>query len=182
MRSLPRIEFGNPILRQTARQLSEVEILTPKVQALIKNMRHTLLSKKLGVGLAAPQVGEGIALSVVAIRPTDHRPTVTPFDLIIINPKISKTYGQKSSKWEGCLSAGASGLFAQVPRHKKIECEYLDENGKHHQRIFEGLAAQVIQHEVDHLNGILFMDHVVEPETYMTMKEYKKRIAAKRKS
>lgn len=180
MRSLPRIEFGNPILRRTARLLQATEISTPKVQALIKNMRHTLLTKKLGVGLAAPQVGEEVAVSVIAIRPTDHRPNVTPFDLVIINPVVTKTYGQKTPKWEGCLSAGSSGLFAKVPRYTKVQCAYLDENGKPHQRIFEGLAAQVIQHEVDHLRGVLFMDHVTDTSTYMTMKEYKKRIVAKR--
>jgi peptide deformylase len=79
--------------------------------------------------------------------------------------------------WEGCLSAGSSGLFAKVLRYEKIEAQYLDEQGMQHTETLEGLPAQVFQHEVDHLNGILFMDHVTDPTTYMTLKEYRKQIS-----
>lgn len=181
MKVLTRIEFGDPILREKARQLKPAEIGSTKIQTLIENMRHTLLAKKLGVGLAAPQVDEEIALSVIAIRPTKHRPKVEPYDLVLINPKITKTFGYRKQIWEGCLSAGASGLFAKVPRYKKIEVSFLNEKGKNVTKQFDGLRAQVIQHEVDHLNGILLMDHVKDTSTYMTLKEYKRRIVAKRK-
>ncbi len=84
-------------------------------------MQSTLKTFKLGVGLAAPQVGEGLALSVIVIQPTKHRPEVEPFELVIINPKIIETIGRKKQLWEGCISSGAgkAGLFAQVPRYKK---------------------------------------------------------------
>lgn len=182
MKVLPRTEFGDPILRKVASRLTPEEIASDKIQTLIKDIRHTLVTKKFGVGLAAPQVGESLALSVIAIRPVKHRPNVEPFDLVIISPKIIKTFGTPKDKWEGCLSAGASGLFGKVGRYKKIEIKFLDEAGKEHVRQFEGLQAQVIQHETDHLNGILFVDHVTDPKTYMTLKEYKKQVVSKRKN
>jgi peptide deformylase len=131
----------------------------------------------LGVGLAAPQVGQNIALAIIEIQPTEHRPDVDPFDLVIINPEITETYGYRQQLWEGCISAGSNGkadLFAKVPRYKKVKLRYLDEKGKQHEKIFEGLPAQVVQHEVDHLNGILFVDRVKDTSTYMTYSEYKK--------
>lgn len=172
-------EFGNSVLRETARRLTIEEIKSQKIQQLIKNIRHTLTEQKLGVGLAAPQVGEGLAISVIAILPTRHRPEVELFEQVIINPKITKTFGNRTQLWEGCISAGKSGLFAKTPRYKKVEAEFLDEHGKKHKKIFEGLPAHVVQHETDHLNGILFMDHVKDTSTYMTMKEYKKQVRDK---
>lgn len=178
---LKRTEFGNPVLRQQARVLSVAEITAEAVQDLIQNMRFTLTSLKLGVGLAAPQVGEGIALSVIAIRPTPHRPGVKEFDLVIINPEITETFGRKSQMWEACVSGGAgkAALFAKVPRYKKIKLTYVDEYGLSHHDVFEGLPAHVVQHEVDHLNGILFVDKVKDTKTYMTYGEY---IKAKKKN
>ncbi len=179
---MDRTEFGESVLREVATGLSKQQILSNKIQNLIKNMQHTLVSQKLGIGLAAPQVGESAALSVIAIRPTAHRRQVEPFDLVIINPEITQQYGRKQQMWEGCLSAGKSGLFARVPRYKKVELKYHDEHGKMYKKVFEGLPAQVIQHEVDHLNGILFVDRVIDTKTYMTLKQYKKQIVSKRKS
>lgn len=181
MRVLARTEFGNPVLGTAARKLTKRQIVSPKIQALIKNMRHTLISQKLGIGLAAPQVGEGVALSVIAIRPSAHRQNVEVFDLVIINPMISQHFGRRQQMWEGCLSAGRGGLFAKVPRYKKIELSYYDENGKKQTKILQGLPAQVAQHEVDHLNGVLFVERVKDPKTYMTLKEYRKQVVNKRK-
>ncbi|HSX43871.1 MAG TPA: peptide deformylase [Candidatus Saccharimonadales bacterium] len=182
MNVLAKTEFGNPILREVAKKLTKQQIVSPKVQSLIKDMRHTLITQKLGIGLAAPQIGQSLALSTIAIRPTAHRKKVEPFDIVIINPEISQHFAYRKSMWEGCLSGGKSGLFAKVPRYKKIELVYHDEYGKRHTRIFEGLEAQVIQHEVDHLNGVLFVDRVKDPKTYMTLKEYKKRVVTKKNS
>lgn len=176
MRVLTITEFGAQILRQKSRQLSLAEIKSQKIQGLIKDIKYTLTEQKLGVGLAAPQVGELLAISVIAVRPTKHRPEVEPLEVVIINPAIVKTFGNRRQVWEGCISAGKSGLFAKTPRYKKVEVRYLDERGKKHQRIFEGLPAQIMQHEIDHLDGRLFMDHVTDTSTYMTTKEYKKMV------
>ena len=178
---LARTEFGNPILRRQAEKLSQFEIKTAKIQHLISAMKSTLTELKLGVGLAAPQVGEAIALSAIVIQPTKHRPEVKPFELVIINPEITQTFGRKKQLWEGCISAGQgkAGLFAKVPRYTKVKLKFLDENGVRHNKIFSGLPAQVIQHEVDHLNGILFVDRVKDTKTYVTYREYMKYVAQK---
>ncbi len=180
MKLLAATEFGNPLLRKKARKLSISEIKSANIQNLIKNMRYTLMSKKMGVGIAAPQVGKSISLAVIAIHPTAHRPKVKAFDQVIINPKIQAKSSLKP-RWEGCLSAGKIPLFAKVPRFTKITLKYLDENGLEQTKPFRGLPAQVIQHEIDHLNGVLFVDRVKDTKTYMTLAEYKKRVVANRK-
>jgi len=176
MKELPIIEFGNPLLRQVARHMSSDEIKSEKTKSLVKRMKFTLTNRKRGVGLAAPQIGKDMALAVVLIRPTKHRPKVEPLELTLINPEIVNRYSRRKQMWEGCLSGGPSPLFAKVPRYTKLEVKYTDETGVECRQEFSGLSAQVIQHEVDHLNGILFVDHVKDPKTFMTLKEYKKRI------
>ena len=177
---ITRTQFGNPVLRQKAKELSAEEILSDRIQMLINNMRHTLKERKYGIALAAPQVGHNICLSVIRIRPTRTRPNLPKAkwaDLVIINPKITKTYGIKVPEWEGCISLAE--VFAKVPRYKKIDLEYLDETGQQQTKTFEGLLAQVIQHEVNHLDGILFVDMVKDTSTYMSGSEYRKRIVNK---
>lgn len=174
MQTLEKTEFGNPILRKIASQLSTEEIKSEKIQTLIEDMHYTLTHKKFGVGLAAPQIGESIALIVIDVQPTDYRPNLEPFSATLINPKIVKTFGVKTPMYEGCLSSGAEPLMAKVPRYKKIEVQYLDENAEQQTRIFEGMSAHVAQHEIDHINGILFVDKVEDPKTYISFNEYKK--------
>ncbi len=184
MKVLKRTQFGDPILRQKATPIAIEHICSAKIQSLIANMRHTLLQKKLGIGLAAPQVGQSVSLAVICVRPSAHRPKARLFDLVCINPTITSFAGQKKAMWEGCISSGLNGtasLFGKVPRFTQITLRYHDEVGKLHQQIFKGLPAHVIQHEVDHLNGILFVDKVEDPKTYMTYAEYKKRITKKPK-
>lgn len=176
---LRRVQFGDPLLRLVARQLPTVEITSTKTKQLVAEMQATLRTKKLGVGLAAPQIGESIALAIILIQPTEHRPDVEPFELAVINPKITETFGYRKQLWEGCISAGSSGkadLFAKVPRYKKVRVKFYDQHGKLHEQIFEDLQAHVVQHEVDHLNGVLFVDKVKDTTSYMTYSEYKKQI------
>lgn len=180
-KTLPITEMGNALLRQKARQLSKAEIKADSIQNLILNMQTTLAKKQFGVALAAPQVGESVALTVVNVQPTEHRPKVESFELAACNPRITKTFGKRVAMWEGCISVGKSSIFAQVPRYQKVEVEFLDTAGNMRLQLFEGLQAQIMQHEIDHLNGKLFVDHVTDTTTYMTLKEYKKQVVAKRK-
>lgn len=183
VKALQTTQFGNPILRQKAKTVTHKEITSSHVKQLISEMRQTLKSRKLGVGLAAPQVGKNIALAVIRIRPTSFRPKVNNFDQVLINPEIIQTIGRKSQLWEGCISSGVdkAGLFAKVPRYKSIKVKFYDETGHQQEETYEDLPAHVIQHEVDHLNGVLFVDHVKDTSTYMTFAEYKKRIVRKHK-
>ncbi len=175
---LRRTVFGNPILRQVTRRLTREEILSDEIQALIANMRYTVERKSYGVGLAAPQVGVPVALSVVGIKPTPNRPNLERLETVLINPEIVQTYGRRQGMWEGCISCGTASdtLYAKVPRFKKIKLRWLDEHAQQHEKILGGFVAHVAQHETDHLNGVLFVDRVRDSRTYMMASEYRKRI------
>jgi len=176
MKRLRITQFGNPLLREQSKIVPADKILTPQVQDLISSMRILLKDKKLGIGLAGPQVGSSLNLAVIELRRTPLHPEIDMLSLVIINPKITKIFGRKYQMWEGCISSGTgkAGLYAKVPRYKKIELEYLDENAVKQSKVFSDLAAHVIQHEVDHLNGILFVDKVKDSKTFMSYSEYKK--------
>jgi peptide deformylase len=179
---LRKTEFGNPILRTKAQQLSVNEIKSDEIRQLIADIKHTLQEKKYGIGLAAPQVGKSVALSIIHIRPTKTRPKLPKSewaDLVIINPVITNKSGGVKDYWEGCISL--TDVFAKVPRYRKITVKYLDEEAVGQEKEFSGLLAHVIQHETDHLNGELFVDKVKDPTTYMSAAEYRERIVKKEK-
>lgn len=176
MKILRKTNFGNPVLRQVARRLTADEIQSDEIQSLIDNMMYTVERKRYGVGLAAPQIGRSVAVSVVAIKATPSRPHLTAEDVVIINPEIVRTYGRRSAMWEGCISFGSGKDFpyAQAMRYAKVRVSYLDRWVTSHERDVTGLLAHVMQHEVDHLNGVLFVDHVKDTKTYTMVSEYKK--------
>lgn len=178
---LTATRFGNPALRQVAKRLTADEVLSNKIQTLIKDITHTVRERSYGVGLAAPQVGVSVALSVIGIKPTPNRPDLKVFETVIINPEVAETYGQPKPAWEGCISCGTNDdtLFAQLLRYERIKLRWLDEKALQHEEILEGFIAQVAQHETDHLNGVLFVDHVTDPKTFMMADEYRKRILGK---
>ena len=182
MNILKRAQFGNPVLRQKTKELTAKEIKSTKIQKLIKDMRYTLDKKKYGIGLAAPQVGESVALTIIGIKPTPSRPKLEPFNRVFINPNIIKSYGKKEAMWEGCISMGSSSspIFAQTMRYPKVRLRYLDDQAKPRTETFDGLKAHLLQHEIDHLRGILFVDRIKDTTTFMNLSEYKKRIAKKK--
>ena len=165
-------EFGETILRQRSRALTHAEIISKDTQQLVVDMRDLLLRYNAGVAIAAPQVGIDAQVVVVAVRPTEHRPQVENFDLVMINPEITETFGKRGQIWEGCLSTGGNGLFGKTLRYRKVKVKYYDEAGAVHTQTFDGLMAQIAQHEVDHLNGLLFVDRVKDSRTYVTKKQY----------
>lgn len=173
---LKRTLFGDPILRTPARRLSAEEIQSEQIQKLIAAMYEYLDSRpKFGVGIAAPQLDQAVAISVISLKPTPYRPDVKRKKLTIINPEIVKTYGRRAGMWEGCISfhAGSSDFpYAQTRRYKKVRLRYLDEQGNEQEADFDGLLGHVVQHETDHLNGILFVDRVRDTSTYMMKSEY----------
>src|SRR5579871_1733049 len=177
---LRRTQFGNPVLRAQTESLTIRAIKSPKIRQLIKNMRWTLKQKKYGIGLAANQVGESISLAIIEIQPTKLRKKIKKSErlsLVLINPRIIETKGKRTQMWEGCISFAE--IFAKVPRYKQIRLAYLDENGRKHKRLFKDLPAHVIQHEVDHLKGTLFVDRVKDSKSYITLAEYKKLLREK---
>lgn len=174
-RKLQIVQVGNPVLSKVSRRLSLEEVDTPEIKSLIGDIRFTNADAAYGVGLAAPQVGESVALSVIGIKPTPNRPNLEPFEQVIINPNYNGV-GEPVGMWKGCQSCGEAKLFAQAVRYAEIEAEWLDETGLQHAKRLGGFVAHVFQHETDHLNGILFFERVIDPKTYMSAEEYRKRI------
>ena len=167
--------IGNPILREKARELTAQEVLSSETQQLIEDMRYTIEKEKAGVGLAAPQVDVGVALSLIAIKPTPNRPDRERFESVIINPTY-EGLGRRTGMWEGCVSCGRGMLFGKALRYKKVSASWYDSDGQKHESILDGFIAHVFQHETDHLNGTLFVDRVRDTKTYMMETEYRKRI------
>lgn len=180
MNVLTLTRFGDPILREKTRELSVKEIKSEKIQQLIADIHYTNEQKKYGVGLAAPQVGVGVALSAIGIKPTPTRPHLQKFDAVIINPAY-EGIGRRTGMWEGCQSSGTGKdtLFARALRYKTIRASWYDEHAVFHEEELDGFVAHVFQHETDHLNGILFVDRVRDTKTYMLADEYRKFISQK---
>lgn len=181
MKILAVTRAGNPILREVMPHVPIKDIRTAAVQQLIKDISYTNETKKYGVGLAAPQVGERLALSVIGIKPTPNRPDREPFESVIINPSY-EGIGRRTGMWEGCQSFGKGNnlLFGKALRYKKIMATWHDEHGAVHTEELDGFVAHVFQHETDHLNGILFVDRVRDTKTFMLADEYRKRIVKKK--
>lgn len=145
-RTYPIITNPSPILRQISAKVTEKELESKETQALLLDMAKTMHEKD-GVGLAAPQIG--LNKRLIAVNTKDGA-------ICLINPEITKKSLLKEYGEEGCLSV--PGYFGQVKRHKKVICKYMDSDGKNKKITASGLLARVIQHEIDHLDGILFID------------------------
>ncbi len=155
------VQKDNKVLRQVAKEISPEEISSAKIKNIIKNMREALFASENGVALAAPQIGELIRLFIVSIPEInkDGKKTRQDPPFVFINPKIKKISRKKNILEEGCLSIEKT--FGKTKRAEKLTIEAYDENGKKFIRGASGLLAQIIQHETDHLNGILFIDHAI---------------------
>ncbi|MCL2869735.1 peptide deformylase [Candidatus Saccharibacteria bacterium] len=179
MRTLKLRRIGDPVLRMKAQRLTKDEIVSPQTQELIADMKGACGNKDYGVGLSAPQVGESLAISVIVIAPKESHPNTKPFERVMINTEIIEKFGEPVERWEGCMSVGGPAaknvIYGKVPRYKKICIRYLDEQAKEHEEILNSFPAHVVQHETDHLNGILFID-LADPTTLMMGDEYEKRI------
>ncbi len=152
---LPIYAYGDPVLRQEGKEISADY---PKLKELIANMFETMYSSH-GVGLAAQQIGLPIRLFVVDGTPfAEEDPQLDGFKRVFINAYIVDEEGDQWEFEEGCLSIPT--IREKVKRHGTITLEYMDENFQLKEEKFNGLAARIIQHEHDHTDGILFVDHI----------------------
>lgn len=152
---LPIVAYGDPVLK---RETEEIEEDYPFLEELIANMFETMDNAE-GVGLAAPQVGKSIRLFVVdASAFADEEPELEGFRKVFINPIIVEEEGEKWAFNEGCLSI--PGIREDVKRCPTITIEYYDENFNLLEETYSGLAARIIQHEYDHIEGVLFTDYL----------------------
>ena len=169
MAVLPRVEVPDPRLRQIS---SPVEEVNDEVRALIADMFETMYAAP-GIGLAAIQVGVPKRILVIDLQEPeveDGEPVRDP--RVFINPEIVKTSDQDVPYTEGCLSI--PDQYAEVERPDHIRARWLDEQGKAHEENIDGLLAVCLQHEMDHLEGVLFIDHLSRLKREMVLKKLAK--------
>ena len=178
------VQDGDPVLRQTAAEVPINEITSEKIQNIIADMRTALAGEDDGVGLAAPQIGHSLRMFIVSplafksqkkskmrdnaeeeVGFDDEDKGIPETDLVFINPEIVKLSQEKQSMEEGCLSVRP--LYGKVQRSKKSIIRAYDEHGQKFERGGSGLLSQIFQHEMDHLNGILFIDKAKNIHEYV---------------
>ena len=143
-------KHGEPVLKKKAEPV-DLKAMKDGLPVLLEEMWETMRAAN-GVGLAAPQIGLSLRLAVIDVKPEDK-----PQPLVLINPEILSREGEIVEE-EGCLSV--PGLYAKVKRHRKVRVRALDENGVVWEKTGTGLLARAFEHEVDHLDGRLFLDHL----------------------
>lgn len=157
--------MGHPVLREKAKPIDRGDIKNPLVQKLIDDMMETMVEYH-GVGLAAPQVHEGVRLFVASLETGDDSSET----IALINPEITPVGNEIVEDWEGCLSI--PDIRGQVPRANEIRVRALDRKGERLELRAKGFSARVIQHETDHLDGVLFFDRMRTLETLTYLDEY----------
>ncbi len=163
MAVLPIVQAGDPVLRERAREVQPEEIGTPALQQLCVDLVETMREAH-GAGLAAPQLGDSLRLFAVEVSDNERYPYKPELGLrVLVNPVVRALTDESYMSYEGCLSVpDVRGL---LPRHTEVEVVYLDQDGVEHVERFGGLSAGTMQHELDHLDGVLFLDRVEDPAT-----------------
>ena len=164
------IELGNPLLRQQAQFVQDVQ--SDRIQQLVENLLVTVKEAN-GVGIAAPQVAQSDRLFIVASRPNLRYLTAPMMEpTAMINPSLLAHSDETVKGWEGCLSI--PGIRGEVPRYRAIEVEYTGRDGKLHKQELTDFVARIFQHELDHLDGIVFIDRVESTQDLITEREYQR--------
>jgi peptide deformylase len=166
-------EMGDPVLRETAREVSAEELAAEEVQRLIDDMIETMRAAN-GAGLAAPQVGVSLRIAVIEVREGNPRyPYKPPIPLtVIVNPQLTALDEATFATNEGCLSM--PNVRGGLERFENVGVRYLDREGEVHESTLRGLTAGTFQHEVDHLDGILFVDRMVDMSSLSTWAEFER--------
>jgi peptide deformylase len=165
--------MGHPVLRARARAINPADIRNPAVQRLIDDMFETMAEYQ-GIGLAAPQIHESLRLFVAGVPPSDddeeeddaHKVPL----MALINPELTLEPGEAVEDWEGCLSI--PDIRGKVPRARQLTVRAYDRRGKRIEMRASGFTARVIQHETDHLDGVLFFDRMRSFETLTFLDEF----------
>ncbi|MFP5385856.1 MAG: peptide deformylase [Bacteriovoracia bacterium] len=166
----PICRMGNPILRKKAEIIPKDFLLSDEFGQL---MSHMLDSMKHygGIGIAAPQIGVDRQVAIIELMGFNRYGEEVNLPLtVFINPKISYLTEERQGFWEGCLSV--PGLRGFVERPKKVKVEYLDKEGKEQVIVAEGFLATVLQHELDHLEGILYIDRIKDSKLISYQEEF----------
>ncbi len=162
---------GHPVLRERAREVTAEELRSPGVQRLIDDMIETKRAAN-GAGLAANQVFHTQRIAVVEVEPGNPRYPYKPRIplTVMVNPVLEPVGDETAEINEGCLSV--PDLRGTVKRHVAVRVRYLDRDGAEHDEVRRGLTAGTFQHEVDHLDGVLFLDRVRDPSSFSTWEQF----------
>ena len=161
---------GHPVLRTRAREVAPDELRSPRVQRVIDGMVETMRATG-GAGLAANQVHELLRIAVVEVDHNPRYPYKPPIPLtLLVNPVLAPVGDEVVEINEGCLSV--PDLRGTLERHVTVRVRYLDRDGIEHDEVKRGLTAGTFQHEVDHLDGVLFLDRVRDPRTFTTWEQF----------
>ena len=150
--------MGHPVLRERAKPVEKLG--SPELKALVRDMKETMAAQN-GAGLAAPQIGVGQRVVIFGVTQNPRYPDAeeVPFT-VLVNPKLVMLTRDVEEDWEGCLSV--PGMRGVVPRYTKLRYSGFDEDGNPIERVAEGFHARVVQHEVDHLDGILYPQRMTD--------------------
>lgn len=152
------LRMGHPILRERARPVEQFG--TPELRELVEDMQETMAAKS-GAGLAAPQIGVGQRVVIFGVEANPRYPDAEPVPFtVLVNPKLVILTREIEEDWEGCLSV--PGMRGVVPRYTKLRYSGFDVEGNPFEREAEGFHARVVQHEVDHLDGILYPQRMTD--------------------
>ncbi|MFT6069738.1 MAG: peptide deformylase [Bacteriovoracaceae bacterium] len=165
------VRMGHPVLRELAAPLTKEEILSPETKALVQDMLDTMEVEE-GIGIAAPQIGVSKQIALVGVPADSERyPETEETPLyVVINPSIKVIDETPQGFWEGCLSV--PGLRGYVERPKKVQVDFLNLSGEKESLVLEGFSATVFQHELDHLFGKLYVDHIKDSKELMYTEEF----------
>jgi peptide deformylase len=161
--------MGHPVLRARARAIDPAAIGSPRIQQLIEDMFETMAEYQ-GVGLAAPQVHESVRLFVAGFSADEDEDRARVPLMAMINPEITPIGQETAEDWEGCLSI--PDIRGRVPRARQISVRAYDRKGRRIELKASGFTARVIQHETDHLDGVLFFDRMLSFETLTFLDEF----------
>ncbi|MGB3833664.1 MAG: peptide deformylase [Mesorhizobium sp.] len=160
----PLVILPDPVLRQVSKPVERVD---DALRKLADDMLETMYDAP-GIGLAAIQIGEPLRLLVIDLAKEGEEPAPNVF----VNPEILESSEQRSTYEEGCLSI--PDYYAEVERPASVRATYIDRDGRQQEIMAEGLMATCLQHEIDHLNGVLFIDHISKLKRDMVMKKFRK--------
>lgn len=167
---LPIAQIGSAVLRKKAKNINNIQSVN--IMKTIEIMKYTV-EKASGLGIAAPQISFSYQIILISSRPTKTYLNAETLPLtVMINPKILKYSVKKEYGWESCLSV--PGYVGKVERSKSITVFYKNISGEKTIKTYSGLPARVIQHEIDHLNGVLYIDRINIRKNFITVDEYQK--------
>ncbi len=169
------LQRDNPLLREIATPIEPTEFGTRWLEELIEEMLY-IMQEKGAVGVAAPQIGIGKRVIVFGSSYSKRKPEIKIPNTVLINPSLKVLSEERELGYEGCLNGG--GMMGEVPRAAEIEYSGLDRDGIQITKRATGLEARILQHEIDHLDGVLFFDRVEDKDTIISYEEYQKRLSS----